>query len=240
MATPTDIQTRADALYITLYGPTPNPASEEYKAASETMKEVDEKYPPETYAPLEIKEYTLKMDLDRIRYLYAGLPVYYQARYRHLLYHFFKPAEVDSESRLELGVRLEALREKTEKELNRVLKRKKALDEIADRLNILSPETRFPPPSSSTSANSSISPPISAFSSTSTPSLSTQDSPAANPIKTIIKQTRLKNRVPLGRGPSYAEIQSYKRREADLSRNMFQDHVAMYDGLWTGTGVRYL
>ena len=57
MAVPneTGIQSRADTLYTTLYGPNRKLEGEEYKAALETMKEVDEKYPPETYAPLEIK-----------------------------------------------------------------------------------------------------------------------------------------------------------------------------------------
>ncbi|KAG4435060.1 hypothetical protein IFR05_009450 [Cadophora sp. M221] len=53
MATTTEIQHRANAIYTTLFGPSRDPASEEYKAALATMKEVDEKYPPETYAPLE-------------------------------------------------------------------------------------------------------------------------------------------------------------------------------------------
>ena len=48
------------------------------------------------------------MDLDRIRYLYDGLPTYEQSRYRMLLYHFWKPVEVDDVSRVDL-VRLPCL-----------------------------------------------------------------------------------------------------------------------------------
>jgi len=42
------------------------------------------------------------MDLDRIRYLYDGLPAYDQARFRLLLYHFWKPVEVNGETQANL------------------------------------------------------------------------------------------------------------------------------------------
>ncbi|KAL5323553.1 hypothetical protein ACEPPN_008092 [Leptodophora sp. 'Broadleaf-Isolate-01'] len=239
MATTPDIHQRTIEIYNTLYGPSRNPESEGYKAALATMREVDEKYPLETYAPLEVKEYTLKMNLDRIRYLYEGLPVYYQARYRLLLYHFFKPAEVDEASRLELGVKLQALRDRAEKKLQSVLWLKKAQDELAD---CLAPVTRFPlTPTTSTTVSSTTTSSATILSTSPPASTSTSTRPTAgHSIKIILREIRLKNRIKtaLGPSPSYAEIQSYKRREADLSRDPFMEHVATYAGLWAG--IEYL